>query len=89
MEQNKELEVFGTLRKIETVFSIEDKIIPGSLVFEALKPFPGYYYDTPQSSKPVYLYFALEEQYPLEEILRASQNVELDFDVPFDAGKVF
>lgn len=89
MEQNKRFEVFGTLTKTETVFTIDQKIMPGTLVFEALKPFPGYYYDTPTGSKPVYLYLALEEQYTLEDILRASQKVQLDFKAPFDAGKGF
>jgi hypothetical protein len=89
MEQNKRFEVFGTLTKTETVFTIENKIIPGTLVFEALKPFPGYYDDFPQSAKPVYLYLALQEQYPLEDILRASQKIQEHFLSPFDAGKGF
>jgi len=89
MEQNKPFEVFGTLTKMETVFTIDHKIIPGTLVFEALRPFPGYYYDTPTSAKPVYLYLALEEQFTLEEIIRASQKVQLEFKTPIDAGKGF
>lgn len=89
MEQNKRIEVFGTLSKTETVFTIDHKIIPGTLVFEALKPFPGYYSDSPTSAKPVYMYLALEEQYEMEDILRASQKVQLEFDIHFDAGKGF
>lgn len=89
MEQNKRFEVFGTLSKNETVFTIDQKIIPGTLVFEALRPFPGYYYDTPLSAKPVYLYLALQEQYTLVDIIRACQKVQLEFTSPFDAGKGF
>lgn len=89
MEKNKRFEVFGTLTKTETVFTINHKILPGTLVFEALKPFSGYYYDTPMGAKPVYLYLALEDQFTLEDILRASQKVQLEFDAPFDAGKGF
>ncbi len=90
MEQNKRFEVFGTLTKTETVFTIDQKIIPGTLVFEALKPFSGYYSDSPTGGAiPVYMYLALEEQYELEDILRASQKVQLEFDVRFDAGKGF
>lgn len=89
MEQNKRFEVFGTLTKTETVFTIDHKIIPGTLVFEALKPFLDYYSDSPESIKPVYMYLALEEQYTLEDILRASQKVQLEFDIKFDAGKGF
>ena len=89
MEQNKRFEVFGTLTKTETVFTIDHKIMPGTLVFEALRPFPGYYSDSPLSAKPVYLYLALEEQYTLVDIIRASQKVQLEFNSPFDAGKGF
>ncbi|HAQ21521.1 MAG TPA: hypothetical protein DCR40_20170 [Prolixibacteraceae bacterium] len=89
MKQNKRFEVFGTLTKTETVFTIDQKILPGTLVFEALKPFPGYYSDSPTGAKPVYMYLALEEQYELEDILRASQSVQLEFDMRFDAGKGF
>lgn len=89
MEQNKQFEVFGTLTKTETVFTIDHKILPGTLVFEALKPFSGYYSDSPTGAKPVYMYLALEEQYTLEDILRASQKVQLEFNAAFDAGKGF
>lgn len=89
MEQNKRFEVFGTVTKTETVFTIDQKILRGTLVFEALKPFPDYYHDTPKGVKPVYLYLALEEQYTLEDILRASQKVQLEFDLKFDVGKGF
>jgi len=89
MEANKRFEVFGSLTKKETIFTIDEKILPGTLVFEALKPFPGYYSDSPMSAKPVYLYLALEEQYTLEDILRASQKVQLEFHNRFDAGKGF
>lgn len=86
MEHNKRFEVFGTLFKTETVFTVDQKNLPGTLVFEALKPFPGYYDDLPQSAKPVYLYLALQEQYPLVDILRASQIIQSRFQAPFDAG---
>lgn len=46
MEYNKKLEVFGNLLKQEKLFPVEDKIVAGSLVFESLDPFPGYYSDT-------------------------------------------
>ena len=89
MKENKQFEVFGTLTKNESVFTIDQKIIPGTLVFEALKPFPDYFNDAPMTAKPTYLYLALEEQYPLEDIMRASQKIQNDFNVSFDAGKGF
>ena len=62
MEQNKRFEVFGTLTKTETIFTIDQKILQGTLVFEALKPFPDYFNDAAMTAKPMYLYLALEEQ---------------------------
>ncbi len=87
MEYNKKMEVFCNVLKYEKLFPVEDKIIPGSLVFESLNPFPGYYSDSPDSSPPLYLYFALDKPYRLEEILRAIQQLEPHFEEHFDAGK--
>jgi hypothetical protein len=89
METNKQFEVFGSITKTETVFTIDQKIISGTLVFEALKPFPGYYSDSPMGAKPVYRYLALDDAYEFEDILRATQKVQLGFDTRFDVGRVF
>lgn len=90
MKPKIDIEVFGTITKEESVFTINQKIKPGSLVFEALKPFPGYYHETPfNNTKPLYMYLVLQEHYPLEEIIRATEKVEKEFDEEFDAGKGF
>ncbi len=87
MGNNKKIEVFVNLTKGDTVVAIEEKILPGSLVFDSLNPFPGYYHETPTSVKPIYIYMVLAQQYPLEEILRATQNIEKEYKWNFDAGK--
>ncbi|MGC9353065.1 MAG: hypothetical protein ACP5D9_04455 [Mariniphaga sp.] len=87
MEQNKKTEVFTNLTKHVTIVAVEDKILPGSLVFEAQNQFPGYYHETPTSPEPVYIYLVLDRQYPLEEVLRATQNIEKEYDWNFDSGK--
>lgn len=87
MEQNKTMEVFSNLTKQVTVVSVEEKVLPGSLVFEALNQFPGYYHETPTKPAPIYLYLVLDKQYPLEEVLRATQNIEKEYDWNFDSGK--
>jgi hypothetical protein len=87
MEYNKKMEVFSNLVKLEKLTILEDKITPGTLVFESLDPFPGYYSDFPDSTPPVYLYLALDKPYRLEEILRATQKIQPDFEEHFDAGK--
>jgi hypothetical protein len=87
MEQNKKMEVFSNLTKQVTVVSVEEKVLPGSLVFEALNQFPGYYHETPTKPYPIYIYLVLDRQYPLEEVLRATQNIEKEYDWNFDSGK--
>ncbi|HDR50357.1 MAG TPA: hypothetical protein ENN90_01880 [Mariniphaga anaerophila] len=87
MEQNKTMEVFSNLTKQVTVVSVEEKVLPGSLVFEALNQFPGYYHETPTKPQPIYIYLVLDRQYPLEEVLRATQNIEKEYDWNFDSGK--
>lgn len=81
------MEVFVNLTKNDTVVAIDEKIIPGSVVFYSLNPFPGYYHETPTSSESIYIYMVLSRQYPLEEVIRATQNIEKEYDWDFDAGK--
>jgi len=87
MGNNEKMEVFVNLTKNDTVVAIDEKIVPGSLVFDSLNPFPGYYHETPTSSRPIYIYLVLDIQYPLEELLRATQNIEKEYNWKFDAGK--
>ncbi len=89
MEPKKAIEVFGTITKQETVLTIDDKVLKGTLVFEALAPFPGYYHEAHLSTTPRYMYLALHEQYPLVDIIRATEKVEKVFGETFDAGKGF
>lgn len=87
MGNNKKMEVFVNLTKNDTVVAIDEKVLPGSLVFDSLNPFPGYYHETPTSPRPIYIYLVLANQYPLEEIIRATQNIEKEYNWNFDAGK--
>lgn len=88
MEQYKNMEVFANLTKKVTVVAVEEKVHQGSLVFEALNQFPGYYHEGPLPARPFYIYLVLDRQYPLEEILRATQNIEKEYnDWSFDSGK--
>ncbi len=89
MGNNKKMEVFVNLTKNDTVLALDEKILPGSLVFDSLNPFPGYYHETPMSVRPIYLYMVLDNQYPLEYIIRATQNIEKEYNWNFDAGKSY
>ncbi|MBT3385151.1 MAG: hypothetical protein HN778_19445 [Prolixibacteraceae bacterium] len=86
MKDNK-MEVFSNLTKHDTVVAIEEKILPGSLVFDSLNPFPGYYHETPTNVRPIYLYLVLDKQYTLERVLRASQSIAKEYNWDLDAGK--
>ncbi|MFW5831337.1 MAG: hypothetical protein ACOCVA_03750 [Prolixibacteraceae bacterium] len=87
MKENKNMEVFGNLTKYDTVVAIDEKILPGSLVLDSLNPFPGYYHETPMDVRPIYIYLILNKQYPLEEVIRATQNIENEYKWKFNAGK--
>lgn len=87
MSKSKKFEVFGTLQKDETIFTIKDKIIPGTMVFESLAPFPGYFNEAPNESKPTYLYLGLDDDYSVSDIYRAAQNVREQMDVDVDVAK--
>jgi hypothetical protein len=87
MEYNRKMEVFGNVVKLEKIIPLEERIVQGSLVFESLDPYPGYYSETPDVSPPLYLYLGLDNMYRLEQILRAVQEIEPLFEEHFDAGK--
>lgn len=86
---NKQTEVFLNLTKNDTLVALDEKILPGSLVFDSLNPFPGYYHELPTDADSIYIYLVLDRQYPLEEIIRATQNIEKKYNWNFDAGKAY
>lgn len=86
---NKKTEVYVNLTKNDTLVALDEKVLPGSLVFESLNPFPGYYHELPTDARSMYLYLVLDKSYPLEYILRATQNIEKVYKWNFDAGKAY
>ena len=87
MGKDKKTEVFGMLGKRETLFTIHHKTMPGSLVFESLAPFPGYYLDVPNDSKPVYLYIGMDKDYSVFDIERAHKATQKATGWKFEAAK--
>ncbi len=81
------MEAFASLLKQETLLPLQDMVIPGSLAFESLNPFPGYYSESPDSPPPVYLYLAVDKNYRMDEVLRAAQAAETRFEATFDVAK--
>lgn len=87
--ENKKIEVFVSLTKMDTVVVLEKNILTGSLVFESLNPFPGYYHELPSDPRSMYIYMVLEKPYTLDEILRVTQVIEKQYDWNFDVGKAY
>jgi len=88
MSNTNYIEHYGNLLKQESLRTLEDKIWPNTFVLEAPEPFPGffnYYSDHPVDSKPLYIYFVLKRLYTLEEITRATQNIQKYFNTDFNA----
>ncbi|RUT78547.1 hypothetical protein [Ancylomarina longa] len=80
---------FGSLLKEETLEVIDNKILPNTIVLEAINPFPGYYeyYDGLQKDMlPHYIYLITDRKYDLEEFTRATQNIMASFEVKFHAA---
>ncbi len=82
------IERYGNLLKSEQLVTMDEKIMPNTFVLEAPEPFPGffnYYSDSPQESKPLYVYLVVDQLYTLEEVSRARQNIKTYFPSNFDA----
>lgn len=77
------IEKFGLITKEEELINITDAIIPNTEVFEADKPYPGYYDCFPKEIKPLYIYITTKKSYTSEEIIRFSQNIQEHFSCQF------
>lgn len=90
MENYKHCEFYGSLEKIEDFTILTQNIIPGTLVFESLSPFTGYYNENPHDyDNPLYLYMAVDKTYSVFDITRAFQNVRNELNFDLDAAKAF
>ena len=87
MEKNRKDEVYGTLGKSESLVVVQGKSRPGSLVFESLATFPGYYNHLENDVEPVYLYVVLDHEYSVFDIERAKLAVKKTYDWRFEAAK--
>jgi hypothetical protein len=81
-------EFYGILEKIEDFTTLTGNIIPGTLVFESLSPFVGYYNENPHDyESPLYLYMAVESDYSVFDIARAFQLVKNSLKIDLDVAK--
>ncbi len=87
MAKNRKDAVYGTLGKSESLFVVHGKSLHGSLVFESLAPFPGYYNHQENDVKPVYLYLALDREYSVFDIEWAKLAVKKRYNWHFEIAK--
>lgn len=89
MAKHKHCEYFGSLEKIEEFSTLSQNIVPGSLVFESLSPFMGYYNDLVKDNNPLYVYIIINRTYAVFDVVRALQKVNAELDYKIDAAKAF
>ncbi len=87
MKAMKHDEFFGSLVKKEELSSINQNIIPGSVVFESSSPFRAYYSDDVMDPSPIYIYIVTDKNYPVFDIIRAINHVKEKTGLDFDAAK--
>ncbi len=80
------IERFGGLLKEESLSCIEnDILLKDTCVLESVSPFFGYYEEKGAGSKPMYLYFMLDDHHTVEEILRSVNEIKKVEGFIFDA----
>ncbi len=89
MDNKDYCETFGTLEKLEEFTTLTQNNIPGSLVFESLSPFWGYYNENPKDYNPLYIYIAIDKTYPVYDVARAVGNIHQTTGKVIDAVKGF
>lgn len=75
MKTDKTITFYGSISKTESLQTIQSNILENTWVAEANLPYSHYYGRTPQKIKPNSLFLFTRYYYPLEEILRFSQNM--------------
>ncbi|MFP4289155.1 MAG: hypothetical protein ACOC2E_04755 [Bacteroidota bacterium] len=86
------VERFGWLTKEEPLKTLYDSNLHlGITIFESTSPFFGYYDDQPNTEKPRYLYWVLDQYYPLEKITRVLCDLRENFSENLDLapGNIF
>ena len=83
-------ERYGRMIKLEALVTLTSKMKANTMVLEAPEPFPGffsYYSEVPSPSTPYYIYLVTEQDYSLETISRATQQIQNQFEDGFEAAR--
>ena len=81
------IETVGYIKKEENLTTVENNIIPHTLVLENLQPFPGYHgANLPEKSMPRSLFLIVTKDYTFEEIARITKKIKQNFQYDFNAS---
>ena len=85
-EKLLQIETLGFLIKQERLTSVENNIIPNTLVLESLHPFPGYFGNNlPDESEPHSLFLVTSKAHSFEDILSITEDIKKTFKHDFNA----
>jgi hypothetical protein len=84
------LETFGSLIKEENLKTVDDGIIPNTLVLENKDPFPGYYGAVPHDKVPDSFFLVMTKKESTEKILRLTDIIRKNSTINFEGspGKI-
>ncbi len=84
------LETFGSLIKEENLKTVDDGIIPNTLVLENKDPFPGYYGAVPNDKVPDSFFLVMTKKESTEKILRLTHIIRKNSNIGFEGspGKI-
>ncbi len=81
------IETVGYIKKEQNLTTVENNIIPHTLVLESLHPFPGYHgTNLPDKSKPRSLFLILTKEHSFEDIARITKQIKQNFRYDFNAS---
>lgn len=83
--------IYGCIYKKEFLATVEKDILPGSFVLKIWKPFHGLQDKMPLRNIPDFYFMVMKEDYPLDDIIAASEKIRLRSDQLLDAveGTIF
>jgi hypothetical protein len=86
MVENRIIETFGSITKVEQLHTLESNILDNTFVLETFEPFPGYHGENlPSDSIPHHIFLVTKKGYLQEQILRASQKIRKYFKHSYGA----
>lgn len=80
------LEIQGYIKKEEHLYSLQNNILPNTLVLASQKAFPGYHGENlPDSSQPNSVFLLINNKYEQESIYRITKKIKTQFNYDFNA----